>query len=113
MSANPRLRDSGNQLLDRLPDDEFDHIESMLQKVNLTQRQVIHQCDVDVSYIHFPTTALSSFLTVLEEDDPVEVMTVGKEGFIGLAAALGVEPSPHRVICQVPGESLRLPVGPF
>ena len=38
---------------------------------------------------------------------------MGREGFVGLAAALGVEASPHRAMCQMAGESLRLPVGPF
>ena len=30
-----------------------------------------------------------------------------------LAAALGVEASPHRVMCQMKGDSLRLPIRPF
>jgi CRP-like cAMP-binding protein len=113
MSQIPRLRDSGNDLLDRLPADEFDSLEPMLQRVSLTTRQVVHQLDADISHVHFPTTALLSLLTVLEEDDPVETATVGREGFIGLAAAMGVEASPHRVICQMNGDSLRLPVRPF
>jgi CRP-like cAMP-binding protein len=73
----------------------------------------VHEFDAEVSYVHFPTTALVSLLTVLEEDDPVESATVGREGFIGLAAAMGVEASPHRVLCQLNGDSLRLPVRPF
>ena len=54
-----------------------------------------------------------SLMTVLEEDDPVEAGTVGREGYIGLARTLGVEASPHRAMCQMAGESLRIPVGPF
>jgi CRP-like cAMP-binding protein len=50
---------------------------------------------------------------VLEEDDPVENSTVGREGFVGVAATLGVAASPHRVICQMGGESLRVPIGAF
>ncbi len=113
MSATPRFRDSGNDLLDRLPDDEFDHIEPLLQRVTLTLRQVVHEYEAEVTHVHFPTTALISLLTVLQEDDPVESATVGKEGFVGLAASLGVDESPHRVICQMVGDSLRLPVRPF
>lgn len=113
MSATPRLRDSGNQLLDRLPAAEFDPLKPMLQRVSLTLRQIVHQNDAEVTHVHFPTTALFSLLTVLEEDDPVEAATVGREGFIGLAAALGVEVSPNRVICQMQGDSLRLPIRPF
>ena len=113
MSAHPRLRDCGNLLLDQLPAADFDALEPSLQRVSLTLKQVVHEFDADVAHIHFPTTALMSLMTVLEEDDPVEAATVGREGFIGLAAALGVEASPHRAMCQMAGESLRLPVGPF
>jgi CRP-like cAMP-binding protein len=113
MVSTPRLRDVGNQLLDRLPADEFEHLEPILQRVSMSTRQVVHQFDTEVTHIHFPTTAMLSLLTVLEEDDPVEAATVGREGFVGLAASLGIEESPHRVICQLVGDSLRLPVRPF
>ena len=85
MSAHPRLRDSGNLLLDQLPAADFDPLEPSLQRVSLTLRQVVHEFDADVAHIYFPTTALMSLMTVLEEDDPVEAATVGREGFIGLA----------------------------
>ena len=113
MPTIPRLRDSGNLLLDRLPAAEFDPLEPSLQRVSLSLRQIVHEFDSDVAYIHFPTTALMSLMTVLEEDDPVEAATVGREGFIGLNASLGVEASPHRAMCQMAGESLRLPLRPF
>lgn len=113
MTSTPRFRTSGNDLLDRLPDDEFDPLEPILQRVNLAAKQVVQQFDVNISHVHFPTSSLVSLLTILEEDTPVEAMTVGREGFIGVAAALGVEASPHRVMCQIGGDSLRLPVRQF
>ncbi len=113
MPAILRLRDSGNDLLDRLPDDEYDRLEPMLQRVSLSLKQIVHQFDADVTHVHFPTTALVSLLTVLEEDDPVESSTVGKEGFVGLAASLGVAASPQRAMCQMGGDSLRLPLRSF
>ena len=100
-------------LLDRLPADEYDSMIPSLQRTGLVLRQVIQQVDADTTHVHFPITALASLLTVLEEDDPVEAATVGREGFLGLAAAFGVGLSPHRVICQMPGESLRMPVNSF
>lgn len=113
MPVTPRLRDSGNDLLDRLPADEFDPLKSMLQRVSLSLKEIIYQQEAEVTHVHFPTTALVSLLTVLEEDVPVESATVGREGFVGVAAALGVEASPHRVICQMVGDSVRLPIRPF
>lgn len=113
MSSTPQLRDSGNQLLDRLTKDDYELLLPRFQNVSLSLRQVVHQFEDEVSYIYFPTTALFSFLTVLEEDDPVETATVGKEGFVGLTVPLGVLASPHRVMCQMNGDSLRLSVRSF
>ena len=113
MSDNPILRDSGNRLLDRLPACEFGPLESLLESMSLTQRMVLQQFESEVEYVFFPTTAMLSLLTILEEDDPIESMTVGREGFVGTAASLGVDSSPHRVICQMPGEVYRLPLRSF
>lgn len=113
MPPTPKLRDSGNDLLDRLPADEFDALQPKLQRTSLTIKQVVHQSGVDLTHVYFPTTSLISLLTVLREDDPVEAATVGREGFVGLAASLGITTSPYRAICQMTGDSLRLPVPIF
>jgi CRP-like cAMP-binding protein len=110
MPPAPESRDSGNFLLNSFSDDEFDRLAPVMQPVKVTTKQVIHQFEADVTHIYFPTTALFSLLVILQEDDPIEAATVGKEGFVGLAALLGVESSPHRVICQMNGEGFRLPV---
>ena len=81
--------------------------------MSLILKQIVHEFDADVSHVYFPTTALVSLLIVLEDDDPVEATTVGREGFVGMAASLGVDASPHRAICQLAGECLRLPLGQF
>jgi CRP-like cAMP-binding protein len=113
MLTPSRPRDSGNQLLDLLPAAEYEELQPMLQPVSLKLKQVVHQYDADVAHVYFPITALTSLLTVLEEDDPVEIATAGHEGLVGVSLALGVMPSPHRVICQMAGESLRLTTTQF
>lgn len=108
MTTAPRRRDSGNQLLDYLPDDEYQRLEPRLQRVSFALRQVVQQFEAEINHVYFPITAIFSQLTILEEDDPVEAATVGREGFVGLTLALGVEQSPVRTICQVDGEAFRL-----
>jgi CRP-like cAMP-binding protein len=73
-------------------------------------KQIILQFGQEVEYAVFPTTALISLLAVLEDDEPVEIATIGREGMDGLPAVLGVARSPHRVICQMGGEAQRLPM---
>jgi CRP-like cAMP-binding protein len=113
MPLSPRFRTSGNNLLDLLPADEYEFLEPHLEHVSLALKQIVHQYDVEVAHIYFPTTGLISLLTVLEEDDPIEAMTVGREGFVGASVAMGIAASPNRAICQMRGDSMRLPVRQF
>ena len=113
MTLPLRRRDSGNALLDVLPDDEYALMEPWMKRTSSTLRQVIASYDVNVLHVHFPTTALLSLLTIMEDDDPIEIATVGREGFVGIAATMGVMASPNQVICQMAGDSLRLPVATF
>ncbi len=113
MSVSSIWRNSGNNLLDQLPADEFDPLVPMLQRVNLALKQVVHPFDADVTHVYFPTTSLISLMTVLEDDNPVEAATVGREGFVGVAVSLGIEASPHQALCQMSGDSFRLPIHSF
>lgn len=113
MPPHPIYRNSGNLLLDRLPDEEFQVLKPALKSAPLAMKQIVQEYDHPISHIYFPTTAMVSLLTVLEEDDPVECMTVGREGFVGASAALGVETSLHRALCQLNGETMRVGVAPF
>ena len=108
-----RFRESGNRLLDSLPHDEYRELEPRLQRVALATGQVVHDVEYDVDYVHFPTTAILSLLTILRHDDPFESAAIGHDGFVGLAATLGVVASPHRVICHLAGESIRMPLRTF
>ncbi|MGE3821567.1 MAG: hypothetical protein AB7I30_19325, partial [Isosphaeraceae bacterium] len=75
MNRHLKFRESGNSLLDRLPSEEYERLEPALQQVKLELRQVVQQFESDIDHVYFPTTALVSLLTVLEEDDPVESCT--------------------------------------
>jgi CRP-like cAMP-binding protein len=113
MASVPRLGDSGNDLLNLLPAEEFDTLKPILQPITLKTKQILYRSHSEVSHIHFPTTALISLVTLLYEGEPVEASAVGREGFVGVAASLSVAASPHHVVCQMNGDCLRLPVQPF
>ena len=110
MSRTTPLRDSGNWIIDRMSDGDYDRFRPSLQAVNFPLKGIVLRAGDEVESLYFPTTSMLSLLTVLEEDDPVEVSTVGREGFVGVSASLGVVRSPHQVLCQLGGAGLRLPI---
>ena len=104
---------TGNQLLDRLPEEAFAAFVPHLVPAPLILRQALIQPDEPVRHVYFPTTALVSTIVVMEDGGEVETGIVGSEGVVGLSAALGLDFGLHRSICQVPGEAFRLPAPVF
>jgi CRP-like cAMP-binding protein len=110
----PSLRSgSGNWLLDRSPKEEFERLAPLLEPVSLAAQQDLYDVNDPISHVYFPKTGMISLVTLLEDGRQVESGTIGREGLVGLPIVLGFGYSTHRIMCQVPSESLRLPISPF
>ncbi len=104
---------TGNQLLDRLPGEEYDRLTSLLSPSTWKLKQLLIQAGEPIPDLYFPTTALISTLVVMEDGSEVETGITGAEGMVGLSTALGLDFDLHRAICQVSGAGFRLPVSAF
>jgi CRP-like cAMP-binding protein len=74
---------------------------------------VLHQPGEPLTHVYFPVSGVISMLTVLADGSAVEIATVGNEGMVDLAAFLGLVSSESRLLVQVPGEALRMPIEDF
>ena len=101
-----------NRLLVDLPDAEAGILESMLETVSMESKSLIAEAGSVINEVHFPIGAVMSIITVLK-DAGVEAITVGRDGAAGIAVVNGVPTTFSRVVCQIPGESLRAPVYDF
>jgi len=59
-----------------------------MEIVPLTLKEIIQKADDPVDYVYFPGGGFLSVVTVLEDGGMVEVTTVGREGAVGVSAAL-------------------------
>jgi CRP-like cAMP-binding protein len=100
-------------LLDRSATEEFERLVPLLEPVSLAAQQDLYDVNDPISHVYFPKTGMISLVTLLEDGRQVESGTIGREGLVGLPVVLGVGFSTHRIMCQVPSESLRLPISPF
>ena len=66
-----------------------------------------------LEHAYFPVSAVLSALIVLENGAMVEAATIGNEGMVGVSLLLGNPPTPHRIVQQVLGETLRIDVDAF
>src|SRR5947207_7153442 len=106
--TKPPAAPHGNQLLARLPPNDYKRLLPRLQPVPLELKNVLYEARAPIQHAYFPSRGVVSALTVMEDGRTIEVATVGDEGMVGLPLLVGVETATNRMIVQVPGEALRM-----
>ncbi|MBF2025826.1 MAG: Crp/Fnr family transcriptional regulator [Oscillatoriales cyanobacterium C42_A2020_001] len=99
-----------NRILAALPIAEYDQLLPYLTITQLTSDTVLYKPEELISAVYFPTTAVISIVGSTQEGSSTEIGMIGSEGMVGLPAFFGVAIHPYQVICQLPGEALKLPV---
>ncbi len=99
----------GNSLLDRL---DADASASLFSDLELVDYALLDRLDDDgaIEHVVFPASVVVSLLTRSENGGPIELVTVGNEGFIGVPVLLGADSflPGEFAQCQVPGSAWRL-----
>ena len=106
--TNPPAAPQGNQLLARLPPEEYQRLLPRMQLVPLALKQMLFEARSPIDYAYFPNRGVVSALTVMEDGRAIEVATVGDEGMVGLPLLIGAKTTGNRLIVQVPGEAMRM-----
>ncbi|HEY0407441.1 MAG TPA: Crp/Fnr family transcriptional regulator [Pyrinomonadaceae bacterium] len=75
-----------NWILTGLPEEERERLSARLEPVELALGDVIFRPEEMLQHVYFPTTAVISLLTDLEDGSGVEVGLVGYDGLAGVSA---------------------------
>ena len=110
---NPNADTPKNRLLAGLPARAYQKLAPSLERVPLEFKQVLLDQGAPVDYVYFVECGVCSVLRLTPDESPIEIATIGKEGMVGLPLLLGDEVSAEEVMCQVPGEALRLGASAF
>jgi CRP-like cAMP-binding protein len=99
-----------NRLLAAVPAEDFVRFFSVLEPVDLTLREVIHESGQPIEHVYFVESGVTSVLTIMADGSTIEVGMIGSEGMIGVAAMLDPEAATTAlVVVQGPGLALKLP----
>lgn len=98
----------GNHLLGALPSNEWQALAPHLELVQLRTEQLLCDCGQRIHHVYFPTTAVISMLTTMEDGSSVEIAAVGREGMTGVPVLTGGETMPNRVQVQSSGFAYRI-----
>jgi CRP-like cAMP-binding protein len=108
--AKPAIR---NNILRLLPPTELEAVLDRSELVTVETQEVVYERDQPIPFIYFPEDGVISLVTVLQDGDQVEAMTVGNDGFTGIAVFHGLSSSMLKGIGQITGAARRVAVKDF
>jgi CRP-like cAMP-binding protein len=102
-----------NQLLAKLPAEDFAYLVPHLRQVDLAVRTTVHGAGEPIAAVFFPERGYASILAALDDGDSAEVGMIGPEGMIGLPLLYGTDRSPVEAMVQGGGSAFRLSADVF
>jgi CRP-like cAMP-binding protein len=97
-----------NRLFAALPYAEWRDLEPDLELVKLEPGEMLYESGVALRYVYFPTTAVVSLVSSMQDGASVEVAVVGNEGLVGVCAYMGGRCSLSGAVVQSGGHALRM-----
>lgn len=101
-------RPIGNQILNSIPESEFDRIRSDLEFIQTPQQHILHEAGEKIEFAYFLNEGMASLVVLTSDGRSVEVAIVGREGMVGTPLAVGLHRGPYRAIMQIPGNGVRI-----
>lgn len=95
-------------MLNVLTDEEKKRIFPQLELYELPLGKVLYESGGHLNHVYFPTTAIVSLLSLMENGSSAEIAIVGNEGVVGIALFMGGETMPNRAVVQSEGYAFRL-----
>jgi len=98
----------GNKILLSIPDKEYALILPRLEFLSMPHHLSLYEPGQPLEFVHFPNTGMVSLVIATEDGKTVEVGEVGREGFAGIQAAVGINRNQVREIVQIAGDGFRM-----
>ena len=97
-----------NLLLAALPPEDFGLIAPHLAQVELERGRLLYDPGDRIDTIYFPHDGVISMMTLMDSGAAIESATIGREGALGLPAAIAPRQSLVRAIVQTPAKAVRI-----
>ncbi len=101
----------GNKILLSISDKEYAVIRPHLEFLSMPHHLSLYEPGQPLKFVHFPNTGMVSLVIATEDGKTVEVGEVGREGFAGTQAAVGINSNQVREIVQIAGDGFRVRIG--
>jgi len=98
----------GNQILNSIPEREFNLLRPDLEFIQTPQQHILHEAGERIEFAYFLNEGMASLVVLTSDGRSVEVAIVGREGIVGTPLAVRLKRGPYRSIMQIPGNGLRI-----
>jgi CRP-like cAMP-binding protein len=102
-----------NRILSLLSPTELEDVLARTEMVTIQSKEIVFEREQPIRFVHFPEDGVISLVTELEDGDQVEAMTIGNDGFVGLAIFHGIPSSGLKACVQITGRSRRIAAEDF
>lgn len=99
-----------NTILLLTSDGDYSFLRPHLEYVNLQNHLILHEAG-KLRFVYFPNRGLISLVVVMKNGKTAEAGIVGKEGFTGIPAAVGLSWTTLQAVVQITGDGFRVKVG--
>jgi len=103
----------GNKILLSISDKEYALIRPHLEFLGMPQHLTLYEPGQPLEFVHFPNSGMVSLVIATEDGKTVEVGEVGREGFAGTQAAVGIHTNQVREVVQIAGDGFRVRIEPL
>src|SRR5258707_10114277 len=97
-----------NRLLASLPGEDRALIAPHLLQIDLERGRLLYDPGDRIDTVYFPHDGVISLMTLMENGAAIESATIGREGALGLMAAVAPRQSLSRAIVQTPTRAARI-----
>ncbi|HUQ98287.1 MAG TPA: Crp/Fnr family transcriptional regulator [Gemmatimonadaceae bacterium] len=102
-----------NRLLRLLPEQEAQHLFAAADLVTVKTKDLVWESEGKITDVYFPEDAIISLVTQMKDGSGVEAMTIGNDGFAGLAVFHGLDSTQCLACGQITGKAWRLSAEKF
>ncbi|HEY5885316.1 MAG TPA: Crp/Fnr family transcriptional regulator [Pyrinomonadaceae bacterium] len=97
-----------NRILAALPKSDYQNLSVHLEPVELKHGQVLYEIGETIEHLYFPSNAMISLVTEMEDGKIVEVGLIGNDGASGASVLMGRPNSFERALIQIPNGGVRI-----
>jgi CRP-like cAMP-binding protein len=101
----PEQTTNPNILIRAMSAEDFQLIAPYLERVLISQGQMLAEANQIIKFIYFPEGGIVSITATTPDDGKTEIGIVGRDGLTGTAVLLGTDRTPHDTFVQVNGSA--------